>query len=245
MLARKLGIRHGDFFDINDTCNGFMKSIDIAGLYIGSGRYGNMLLVACESPYELKDILRLDITIDSPDALDSRLSGLIVGSGAAAMVLGANGDKGRISHYGEQRTSEDWDASILTLPGTAMPGAKYGDTITGFWSDGRLISSALIREMPMFVTNKLAEWGLDIGAIDLFIHHQLGNNVTFALMDKFKADHGKAPVNTFREYGNMATVNIPVNLAMADEQGLVEKGDSVLLLSSSCGLSYSITHIVW
>lgn len=245
MLAHRLGIKTADFFDINDTCNGFMKSIDIAGLYIKSGKCRHVLVATCESPYELKDALKLEIEIGKSDQLDSRLSGLIVGTGAAAMILSADGEKGRIAHYGEQRTSNEWDASILTLPGTAMPGSKYGDTITGFWSDGRLISSSLIREMPDFVNRKLGEWQMDIESIDLFIHHQLGNNVTFAIMDKLKADHRKAPVNTFRQFGNMATVNIPVNLAMAEEQGLIKKGDSILLLSSSCGLSYALIHIVW
>ncbi|MBU1170682.1 MAG: hypothetical protein KKD44_14065 [Proteobacteria bacterium] len=245
MLAHRLGIKTGDFFDINDTCNGFMKSIDVAGLYLKSEKYRHILVATCESPYDLKNTLKLDIHIENTDQIDNRLSGLIVGTGAAAMILSSDGGKGRITHYGEQRTSNDWDASMLTLPGTAVPGAKYGDTITGFWSDGRLISSSLIREMPEFILRKLSEWGLDAQSIDLFIHHQLGNNVTFALMDKLNADHQKAPVNTFKQFGNMATVNIPVNLAIADEQGLIKKGDSILLLSSSCGLSYALLHIVW
>jgi 3-oxoacyl-[acyl-carrier-protein] synthase III len=64
-------------------------------------------------------------------------------------------------------------------------------------------------------------------------------------MDKLKADHAKAPVNTYRELGNMAMVNIPVNLGMLDRNGIVGRGDSVLLVSSSCGLSYALVHLVW
>jgi 3-oxoacyl-[acyl-carrier-protein] synthase-3 len=81
--------------------------------------------------------------------------------------------------------------------------------------------------------------------IDWLIFHQLGDNITFAILDKLKADHAKAPINTFRELGNMATVNIPVNLGMLEQQKVVKDGDSVLLISSSCGLSYALVHIVW
>lgn len=245
MLASSVGIETGDFFDINDTCSGFLKSIELAGLYINSGKYRNVLVASCESPYELKDVLKLDIQIDQIDQLDSRLSGLIVGTGAAAMILSADGGRKKVLNYAEQRTSNDWDASILTIPNTAIPGSKYGDTVTGFWSDGRLISSSLIKEMPAFVKRQLNEWKVDIESIDLFVHHQLGDNVTFAIMDKLGADHKKAPMNTFRQLGNMASANIPINLAMADERGLIKEGDSILLLSSSCGLSYALLYIIW
>lgn len=244
-LANSLGIETGDFFDINDTCSGFMKSIEIAGLYINSGRYRNILIATCESPYELTESMKLNIRIKNLDQLDLRFSGLVVGTGAAAMVLSAEGDGASIQNYGEQRRSTEWDASVMTIPDTAVPGSKYGDNVAGFWADGRLISSSLIKDMPDFVLRQLKEWHLDIESIDLFIHHQLGNNVTFALMDKIGASHDKAPINTYREFGNMAAANIPVNLAIAEERGLIGKGDSVLLLSSSCGLSYSLVHIIW
>ena len=39
VCAKLLGLPAGDYFDINDTCNGFMKSIDVATQYIKTGKY--------------------------------------------------------------------------------------------------------------------------------------------------------------------------------------------------------------
>lgn len=245
VLAHRLGMAHGDFFDVNDTCNGFIKSLEIAKLYLDSGKYATILLACAESPFELMDPMQLQVYLDDLDQMDTRLSGLLVGTGAAAMVVGRKGQGKKVVHYHNQRTSRNWDASMLAMPGTASPGSKFGDTLVGFRSDARLISSELIRHMPGYIQKTLASWEMSADDVDWFVFHQLGDNITFAVMDKLKADHAKAPVNTFRELGNMATVNIPVNLGLLDRKGLVGQGDSVLLVSSSCGLSYALVHLVW
>jgi 3-oxoacyl-[acyl-carrier-protein] synthase-3 len=245
ILAHRLGMVHGDFFDVNDTCNGFIKSLEIAQLYLDRGLYDKVLVACAESPLELMDALKLQIVLDDPDQMDTRLAGLLVGAGAAAMVLSREGKARTVVHYHNQRTSRDWDASMLALPGTPVPGSKFGDTLEGFRSDARLIASQLIKHMPGYIIETLSSWDMTADDIDWLIFHQLGDNITFAILDKLKADHAKAPINTFRELGNMATVNIPVNLGMLEQQKVVKDGDSVLLISSSCGLSYALVHIVW
>lgn len=245
VLAHRLGMAHGDFFDVNDTCNGFIKSLEIARLYLDSGMYEKVLVACAESPFELMDPLKLQVLLDDPDQMDTRLSGLLVGAGAAAMVLSRAGRGKAVAHYHNQRTSGDWDASMLALPGTPVPGSKFGDTLVGFRSDARLIASELIKHMPGYILSTLSSWNMTADDVDWFVFHQLGDNITYAILDKLKADHAKAPVNTFRELGNMATVNIPVNLGMLEQKGGVKEGDSVLLISSSCGLSYALVHIVW
>lgn len=245
ILAHRLGMVQGDFFDVNDTCNGFIKSIEIAKLYLDSGMYETILVACAESPFELMDPLKLQVFLDDPDQVDTRLSALLVGTGAAAMVLSRSGQGKTVAHYHNQRTSKDWDASMLALPGTPVPGSKFGDTLTGFRSDARLIASELIKHMPGYILDTLQGWNMTADDVDWFVFHQLGDNITFAILDKLKADHERAPVNTFRELGNMATVNIPVNLGMLEQKNVVKEGDSVLLVSSSCGLSYALVHLVW
>lgn len=243
ILARQLGIETCDYFDINDTCNGFMKSIEIAGLYLQVKNYRNILLVTSESPYEIARSHGMSFKINDPEEADNKLSGFIVGSGSAAMVLSREKTRKKILFYQELKKSNNWQASVLTLPG--IPVDTENKKMNGFWSDARLISSSIIREMPEFIINILAEWDLKISDINAFILHQLGNNVTFATLEKLGVSHDKAPVNTFNDCGNMATANIPVNLAMADEKGLIKNGDKIILLSSACGFTYSIACLEW
>jgi 3-oxoacyl-[acyl-carrier-protein] synthase-3 len=244
-LAHQLEMTSGDFFDINDTCNGFMKSMDVASQYLRTGKYRNVLVVTSENPYEIAEGLGIDYTFNDPSEVDSRFSTLLVGSGAAAMVLGPDGDGKKIVDYREKRETANWDASLLTIPGICLPGSKLGPTSPGVRTDARLVAAQVIKGIPDFAADTAAQWKMKIDDFDLLVMHQLGNNVTFATLDRLHLNHDKAPVNTFQECGNMASANIPINLALAEERGSVHGGDSVLLLSSACGISYSLMHIQW
>lgn len=245
VLAKHIGIESGDFFDINDTCNGFMKSMELASLYIKSGKYKNILIATSENPFEIGEGMGADFKVESSNEVDNRFTTLFVGCGAAAMVISAEGGQRKIIDYAERRESKDWDASLFTVPNVNIPPTRFGGKNKGFLTDARRVSSLIIKDMPEFVREKVREWNMDLNEIDLFIMHQLGNNVTFATLGQLGVSYDKAPVNTFREFGNMACANIPVNLAIAEERGFIKRGDSVLLLSSACGLSYSLIHIQW
>ncbi len=244
VLASRLDGFAGDFFDVNDTCNGFMKATDVASQYIGTGRYGNVLVVTSENPYEIGTGLGVDYSVESEESADNRFSTLLVGCGAAAVVLDA-GDDGRIIEcYAEKRETANWAASLFTVPGIRVPGFADGKS-PGVWTDARLVSAQVIMDMPDFVSDTLRGWNASLADFSLIVMHQLGNNVTFATLDRLGARRELAPVNTFREFGNMASANIPINLAIAEERGLLKRGDSVLLMSSACGLSYSLMHVKW
>jgi 3-oxoacyl-[acyl-carrier-protein] synthase-3 len=294
-LGHRLGIGSGDFFDINDTCNGFMKSMDVAGMYLRAGRCSNALVVSSENPYELAEGLGIDYTIPEVSDADSRFSSLLVGCGAAAAVLtrsasgaessrsrvtdsacdrfGTDRDSGsggssvgiatrtvpapsvvpngawpgsaRIVDYREHRVTSLWNASVLTVPGTDMSDEDQVMTSPGLWTDARLVSAQVIKEMPAFINESMEQWGISFDDIGLVVLHQLGDYITFATLGRLGVSEEKAPVNTFREFGNMASANIPINLAIAVEEGRIARGDSVLLASSACGLSYSLTRLEW
>jgi 3-oxoacyl-[acyl-carrier-protein] synthase-3 len=245
VLAKKLGMEASDYFDINDTCNGFMKSVDVAAQYMKTGKYRHIMIVSCESPYEIAEGLGIDYRLNTKDEADNKFSTLIVGSGAAAMILSVQGNGRKIRDYCEKKETLNWDASLFTVPNIFLPDSETGERSRGVWTDARLISARVIKEMPVFILKTLQGWGMTLGDVDLLVMHQLGNNVTFATLDALQLSHDRVPVNTFKECGNMASANIPVNLALAEEQGKLKKGDSVLLASSACGLSYSLTHIEW
>jgi 3-oxoacyl-[acyl-carrier-protein] synthase III len=245
VLARRLGLEAGDFFDINDTCNGFLKSMELAGLYLKTGKYRNILIAVSENPYELARGLGIDYRLQSVAEADNRFSSLLVGSGAAAVVLSSDGNGKELVHYRETRETLNWDASIVTIPGIGFPDDASGRKRCGFYTDARLVSAEVIKELPAFAVETVTHWNMSLDDFKLFIMHQLGNNVTFATLDKLQLDHDKAPLNTFRECGNMAAANIPINLALAEEQGKISTGDSILLMSSACGLSYALAHILW
>lgn len=245
IIAHELGLSSVDYFDVNDTCNGFLKAVEIAGLYIETGTYRSILVATAENPSELERGLGMNITVQTVEEMDYRLSNCIVGSGGAAAVI-THGDKEkRILHYRNNKMSNNWDGSCIRIPYTHMPATRYGKPIDGFWADARGMAAELIRENPVFVKECLDDWGITPSDIAYAVIHQLGNNITFAILDKAGIPQEKAPLHTFHECGNMGSANIPVNLAIADRKGLVQKDDLILLINSACGYTHSAAVIKW
>ncbi len=245
IIAHELGLEAIDHFDINDTCNGFLKAIEIATLYIKSKAYRNILVVTCENPFELERGLGMNLTVNTVDEMDNRLSNCIIGAGAAAVVLSEGRKNRRILEYRNKKETAHWDSSLIRIPYTGLPPTKYGKQIDGFWADARGISAELITTNPAFIKECLDDWNIGKSSISHVVLHQLGNNITFAILDKLRFPHDIAPVNTFSEFGNLGTVNIPVNLALSQERGYLHKGDTILLVNSACGFTYSAALIEW
>jgi 3-oxoacyl-[acyl-carrier-protein] synthase III len=187
----------------------------------------------------------MNITVNSVEEMDYRLSNCIVGSGAAAIVVTPGSHERCIHHYKNSKASDNWDSSCVRIPHTKMPATKYSRPIDGFWTDAQGMAAELIRENPVFVTKCLEEWGIARTDIAYAVIHQLGNNITFAILDKVGISQDRAPVNTFNECGNMGSVNIPINLAIADEKGYLNKNDLILLINSACGYTHSAAIVEW
>ncbi|MDP4182354.1 MAG: 3-oxoacyl-[acyl-carrier-protein] synthase III C-terminal domain-containing protein [Bacillota bacterium] len=245
VIAKEIGIKEGDFFDVGDTCNGFLKGIEIASNYLALGKYRNILVVASEHPYEvgesIQDTARIEVVAD----IDKKFSTFFAGSGAGAFLLSKDGDGPEIKHYFQYRETENWDISLYTLPGIALPKTRYEKILNGIWADPYSLSAQVIQRMPPFLLEKFKESDIDISRIDLFFTHQLGDNITFATLDKLGVDKSKSPIHTFKEYGNLAAANLPVSIGMANESGLLQKGKNILMMSSACGLTFAAMYITW
>jgi len=246
IIAHEIGMENGIFFDITDACNGFMQSVRTACLYLKSGICRNALVVACESPLEVKESLKAGFEVEHISQIDNRFSNLMIGTGAGAVLLGCEGDRRRLVNLDEKMESKDWDASIITFPDVKIPETRYGKTrLRGFWTDARNISSIWRRGTVKFIQESVEKWNIHLDDIDIFLLHQLGDNITFSILKQIGVDKTKAPLNTFNEYGNLASANIPVLMSIAEEKGIVKEGTSVLLASGGGGFSYSAAHLIW
>ncbi|MBT8341144.1 MAG: hypothetical protein HKP58_09535, partial [Desulfatitalea sp.] len=232
VVANQVGIKSGLFFDITDACNGFMQGLRTAGLYIKSGEIKNALVVACENPLEIKDPLQAGFKVDNISQVDNRFSNLMIGSGAGAVLVSAEGPRRRLLNLDEKMESNDWDASIITFPDVKLPQTRFGKTrIRGFWTDARNISSVWRKGTVKFVQDTIEKWRIHLDEIDIFLMHQLGDNVTFSILKQLGVDKQKAPINTFNAYGNLASANMPVLMSLAEEKGVLRQGTSVMLIS--------------
>jgi len=246
VIAHGFGLDKGIYFDVNDTCNSFMKCLTIASLLLQCGRCRNVLITACEAPFEMPHAFQENLKLENMDYLDNRFSNLLLGTGAGSIILGTGDSNRKLLRIREKNQVVNWDASVITVADTAFPENRYKkDSILGFWTDARNISSEWRRGIVSFTRETMGAWQMDIKAADKVFIHQLGDNVTFAVLRELGLDKAKAPVNTYNEIGNLASANIPVLVDRAQNTGLLEKGDSLLWLSGGGGFSYSVAHVAW
>ena len=246
VIAYLLGMEGTEYFDINDTCNGFMKAIDLAGMYIHAGRAKNVLIVTCESPDEILNGVKSNLSIQTAEDADHLMTMFLAGTGAAAMVIGENTGEKVLHSYCENRSSREWDLSVIAVPAIELPEKKRNLGSVIVESDGMGIASRLIDRMPEFAEKYLLNEGVVSGELRYVFCHQMGRNTTYAIMNKLGMDvKSQLPVSVFGQVGNLACANIPVSLCMAMEKGILQSGDSILLLGSSCGLNLSAVYMTW
>ncbi|MCR3757608.1 3-oxoacyl-ACP synthase III family protein [Clostridium felsineum] len=247
VIAHMIGLKKGNAFDISDTCNGFMKSLELTDLYINNNLAKNVLVVACESGIEVLDNKSAILEIENIDEADYKVSSLFAGTSAVAAVYTKPVSSKKVLFYEEFRSFDEWDSSVSMSPKADIPPfSKMSKTSSVFWSDGRKIASKIISDMPNYIESVLKKHNIDKKNIKYVFSHQLGRNVTYSVLDSLGLDKDKMfPINTFTEYGNMGSCNIPIGIEFANEEGLLKPGDEFLLLSSACGLTFSVSYIVW
>lgn len=211
-------------YDVNATCLSFVQALDLAAMKIRSGRARHVLVFAA-------DIASVGLDWAEPD------TAAIFGDGAAAVVLGAGGDGPLASRF--ETYSSSRDACLLEGGGTRITAAvdpQAAARASYFRMDGQAAFRAASRHLPRFLKNLLAEAGASMSDLDCIVPHQASG---------LALDHGltrlgmpaQRVIKTFSRYGNQIAASIPTALHTAIEEGRVKRGDLMLLIGTSAGVS--------
>ena len=252
IVSRQMGFNNIDFFDVNDTCSGALKSIEIANLYLQAGKYKNIVICSCEHSLEFAfsspGILNKEIDffkIDRIEDFQYKVATLLLGSGAGALVLSAEEGGCKFLKNAQFRDLETWDRSWITLlPYVNSPPTVFGKKLKGFWVESSSISEFLLKKIPEFVKKKLNEWDVKIEDIKHVTTPQLGYNITSGVLNQLDISL-QLSLDTFKGHGNMGAANVLVNLSEANNKGKLKSGDKILCIGGGGGLSILIALLEW
>jgi 3-oxoacyl-[acyl-carrier-protein] synthase-3 len=90
----------------------------------------------------------------------------------------------------------------------------------------------------------LKKAGLTLGDVKLFIFHQANIRLIRLLMKKLKLPMSKTYTNIDR-YGNTADASSPMALCEAWEEGLIKRGDIVVVSGEAAGSVIGTTVLRW
>ena len=228
LIAAQLGLHDGlATFDINATCLGFLVGLDLLACKISLGKYKTVALIASEIASEGLNWKQKE-------------SAALFGDGAAAIIIGI-GKKG--------------SSKILASHFEAYPeGVKYCQIRGGslllhakhysednheeylFDMQGSKLFKLVMKKMPQFIEDLLSQINLTLKDIDLVIPHQASLSALILMRKRLGLSEEQFFIN-IQEQGNTISASIPMALHDAQKQGRVQRGDKILLIGSSAGVS--------
>lgn len=229
-------------FDVNAACSGFLFALNTADAYLRTGLAENALVIGSEVLSKLVD-------------WTDRGSCILFGDGAGAVVVerceASPGILGRALHSdGTGGGVLQCGARELTTPYARTSAAKTDqkqqtdDREHYIQMDGQEVYRFATRRVPQCIEEALADAGLAVPDIDLFVLHQANARIIDAVAKRLHADREKFPTNLER-VGNLSSASIPVLLDELHRLGKLHRGDRIVLAGFGAGLTIGACVMTW
>ncbi|MEW2138020.1 3-oxoacyl-[acyl-carrier-protein] synthase III C-terminal domain-containing protein [Streptomyces sp. NPDC005409] len=229
VVAAKTGLTC-PVFDVSNACNGVLNALEVADAFIRCGRY-RRVLIACGEV-----LSRLSRWSLSPQELVTGLASLTGGDMGAALLVEGSETPGILAST-FTANSAGWPAAALFNPPQA-PGRPAGLHI-----DSEQLRASFLG-LDTHARQWLKEQRTDPRDFPLVCVHQ--PSVPFVrLICESLGVREEAVVPAFRTTGNMGAGSLPLQLALAREQGRLQPGTKTALFGLASGASSGVMLIDW
>lgn len=231
-VQKELGAKNAVCFDLAAACAGFVYSLSTAHQFLLTGNVKTALVVGAD---------QISSFLDWKD----RSTCVLFGDAGAAVVLKEVKGRGII---GSSLGSDGEYADLLKIPGGGSRQRASADTISGgehfLKMNGSEVFKLAVRGMVQSVTTVLEQNHARVEDIACIVPHQANMRIIDAVSDRLKVDKSKIYVNLDR-YGNTSAASVAVGLSEAAAQGVIKKGDLVLLTTFGAGLVWGSSLLEW
>lgn len=220
-------------FDIGAGCSGFIYGLGIANGLISSGLYRNVLVIGAE-------------TLSKVINWEDRNTCVLFGDGAGAAVV-SRVEKGD-GILSIKLGSNGGHSNLITQPGggSRMP-VTYEvleKKLNTIHMEGSEVFKLAIRTMGSVSEAVMAEASLSVDDLTLVIPHQANQRIIDGIFNRLKVPKEKSHLN-LSKYGNTSAASIPIALDEASREGLLKKGDNLLMVAFGSGLTWGATTVKW
>lgn len=252
LLQVALGLRDIPTFDIRQQCSGFLYGLELADLFVQSGRYKRVLLIGAEvhtpfmpwhlgwdtligqSPRAITEAERAENTL-------SRDRTVLFGDGAGAVVIEAR--EGAAGLGAIRLHTDGTGAGVLTMTGVSFKRRPFvtheqiaaSETLPVM--SGKEVFKSAVTLMPQAVREVCAASGLAVEALDLLLIHQANLRIIEGVQKALGLPPEKVPHNIER-YGNTTAATLPLLFHECRSQGLIRPGMNVMFTALGSGLHW-------
>lgn len=208
-LQKYFDIKNCMCMDILAGCAGFINALDIAKLYIDSGRANTALVVGVEKLSTHLDINDINTEI-------------LLADGAGAIVIKKSNDDKLYDSYIESKGQK---GEILTCVNNEK-----------IYMDGKEIYKYAVTDTVKNITKLLEKNEIAMEEITYVIPHQSNSRILSSMATKLKLPSGKMYSNV-EEYGNTFCASIPIAIYDMQQNNMLKSGDKIILLGYGGGLN--------
>jgi 3-oxoacyl-[acyl-carrier-protein] synthase-3 len=218
LLQNRLDSHGCPAFDIQAVCTGFIYALGVADQFIRTGSARCALVVGAET---------LSRIIDWTD----RVTCVLFGDGAGAVVLGATDEPGIIASH---LHADGAYKSLLQVPagiGNGGVGSPYMEM------KGNEVFRVAVTTLGRIVDETLEANGLKRSDIDWLVPHQANMRIIQATARKLDLDMEQVVV-TVGEHGNTSAASIPLAFDQAIRDQRIQRGHMVIMEAFGGGFTW-------
>ena len=225
-----LGAKNAVCMDVNAACSGFLYGMHIAEAFIRSGIYRNALVIGSETMSKI---------IDWTD----RSTCVLFGDGAGAAVLAGTEEPGILSQIVGSNGGK-WEVLECQGRPNENPLNKEERKPGYLTMNGQEVFKFAVKTVPVCVEEALEKAGVAADEVKYFLLHQANKRIIQSVAKRLGQPEEKFPMN-LDQCGNTSAASLPILLAQMDEQGLLQRGDKLVLSGFGAGLTWGACLLEW
>jgi 3-oxoacyl-[acyl-carrier-protein] synthase-3 len=233
IVQSKLGAKKAAAFDINAACSGFIYGINVAAQFVISGVYNNVLVIGAETLSKIINWQDRNTCVLFGDGAGAVLLSNSTEKGIGSILIASDGDKGEVLQSAALPINNPYTPDSLDTVGhnhIVMEGREVFKFATGVIVES--IEEILHKE------------NLTMEDIKYVVPHQANLRIIDYAAKKLCAEPDKFYVNVDK-YGNTSSASIPIALDEINRNGLLSKGDKIIIVGFGGGLTYGAALLQW
>ena len=228
-IQSALGAVNATAFDISAACAGFLFGLGIVDAYMKADTVRNALVVGAETLSKMMD-------------WNDRSTCVLFGDGAGAAVVRSD-ESGIMSMV---QGSDGARGNALTCEGRRVNNPyKKNDTSLDYTKmNGQEVYKFAVKTVPKSIEEALLKADVKADDVKYFLLHQANLRIIEAVAKRLGQSIEKFPTN-LQECGNISAGSVPVLLDHVNREGMLQKGDTIVLAGFGAGLTWGATVLIW
>lgn len=225
-----IGATKATAFDISAGCSGFLFALSTADAYFASGRFHKALILGAETLSKMMD-------------WNDRSTCVLFGDGAGAAVVSAEGSQllsvvqGSDGASGMALKCDNRPVRNLYCKGEI---GQYAFT----QMNGSEVYKFAVRTVPKAIGEAMDKANVTADDISLFLLHQANLRIIESVAKRLRQPMDKFPTN-LEECGNVSAASVPILFDKVRKEGMIGKGDKIVMAGFGAGLTWGACVIEW